>query len=177
MDNREATLKNIRTTSAKVQKVYMWFKIIFAACIVILVWEIAKIMMFDSKGFISALLEAFGRDENMTYEKMSFIEKFIFVYFDRVGLLVYGTVLIIIVSVLTLLTFNQIQKVFKIIAETERPFNDECLIELRKMVIYVTVREFFGSAVNGVLSGFALYCMLKIYEYGCQLQVESDDTV
>ena len=177
MDNRQTTINNIRATSNKVQKVYKWFKIIFIVAIAVLVWEIFKIMMYDSKGFISAVLETFGRDVNMNYERMNFIEKFIFVYCDRVGLFIYETVLIVILSVLTLLTFNQIQKVFKIIAETEKPFNEACLKELRKMVIYVTIREFLGSAINGVLSGFALYCMLKIYEYGCQLQVESDDTV
>ncbi|MBR0473755.1 MAG: hypothetical protein IJJ19_02035 [Erysipelotrichaceae bacterium] len=177
MDNRQTTINNIRATSNKVQKVYKWFKIIFAASIAILVWEIAKIMMVDSKGFITALLEAFGRDNTITYERMTYLEKFIFIYFDRQGLLVYSVIAIVIMAVLTLLTFGQIQRVFKIIAETEKPFNEACLKELRKMVIYVTVREFLGSTINGVLSGFALYCMLKIYEYGCQLQVESDDTV
>lgn len=49
---------------------------------------------------------------------------------------------------------------------------------LENIVSYFTVNEFsFGLELGGVLLGLLLYCVAIIYDYGCELQQQSDETL
>lgn len=49
---------------------------------------------------------------------------------------------------------------------------------LENLVSYYTLKEFsFGLELGGALFGLLLYCVAIIYDYGCELQQQSDETL
>lgn len=83
-----------------------------------------------------------------------------------------GVMLILIIVMLVYL-----KKVFSKIAESETPFTKAILGDLKIMFVIIAILCLENSILLGIIIGFVLLCLYKIFEYGCMLQKESDETL
>lgn len=87
-------------------------------------------------------------------------------------LLVLGAVLICLAII-----FHFMAKVFRDIKESYSPFRPEIVKNMKVVFVLITVLVLRSSLLIGVVIGFSLWCILQIFEYGCELQRQSDETL
>lgn len=68
-------------------------------------------------------------------------------------------------------------KVFKDIKESYSPFRPEIVSNLKVVFIIITILTLNSSLLIGAIVGFSLWCVFRIFEYGCELQRQSDETL
>lgn len=68
-------------------------------------------------------------------------------------------------------------KVFAEIKESYTPFRPEIVRNLKVVFVLVTVLTLRSSLLIGAIVGFSFWCMFQIFEYGCELQKQSDETL
>ncbi len=70
-----------------------------------------------------------------------------------------------------------ISRIFKVFMENYSPFTGQILKDLKITFILITVLTLSSGLMMGLIIGFALYCVYQIFEYGCELQQQSDETL
>ena len=68
-------------------------------------------------------------------------------------------------------------KVFKTFQESYSPFQPKVIRNLRITFILLTLYTLSTSLGIGLIVGLASWCVLNIFEYGCELQKQSDETL
>lgn len=68
-------------------------------------------------------------------------------------------------------------KVFKTFQESYSPFQPKVIRNLRITFILLTMYTLSTSLGIGLIAGLASWCVLNIFEYGCELQKQSDETL
>lgn len=68
-------------------------------------------------------------------------------------------------------------KVFKDIMESYSPFRPEIVRSLKVVFVLITILVLRSSLLIGAIVGFSLWCVFQIFEYGCELQRQSDETL
>lgn len=68
-------------------------------------------------------------------------------------------------------------KVFKEIRESYSPFRPKIVKNLKVIFVLITLISLRSSLLIGAVIGFSLWCVLNIFEYGCELQKQSDETL
>ena len=68
-------------------------------------------------------------------------------------------------------------KIFRAFRESYSPFQSDILKNLRITFILLTLYTLFSSIGIGLIVGLASWCVLNIFEYGCELQKQSDETL
>lgn len=68
-------------------------------------------------------------------------------------------------------------KVFKDIKEGYSPFQPSILKNMKIAFVIITLLSLDNSILIGVLIGFSLWCVVCVFEYGCELQIQSDETL
>ena len=87
-------------------------------------------------------------------------------------LIVEGIILIIFTVLL-----HFVSRVFKEINECDSPFRKSVLKDMRVLFILITLLVLQSGVLNGVMVGFALWCVYSVFGYGCELQQLSDETL
>lgn len=87
------------------------------------------------------------------------------VYMITMG--VYMTVLAVLM--------HYIGKVFRDIREGYSPFQQSIVKNMRIAFIIITLISLNSSFLIGALIGFSLWCVVYVFQYGCELQRESDE--
>lgn len=72
---------------------------------------------------------------------------------------------------------HYISKVFRDIREGYSPFQQSIVKNMRIVFIIITMISINSSLLIGALIGFSLWCVVYIFQYGCELQRESDETL
>lgn len=70
-----------------------------------------------------------------------------------------------------------IGKVFKEMKESYSPFRAEIVKSLKVSFVLITILSLKSSLLIGAVIGFSLWCVLNVFEYGCELQKQSDETL
>ena len=71
-----------------------------------------------------------------------------------------------------------IKKIFTIIIEENSPFSERSLKTIKIGFIVITVITILGGSLGvTVITGFILFCIYSIFEYGAALQTEIDETL
>lgn len=70
-----------------------------------------------------------------------------------------------------------IGKVFKEIEESYSPFKPQIVKSIKVAFILITLLSLESSLLIGVMVGFSLWSAVNIFEYGCELQKMSDETL
>lgn len=70
-----------------------------------------------------------------------------------------------------------VRKVFKEFRESYSPFTGRIVKNLRITFILITLISLRNSLLVGLVFGLALWCVLEVFEYGCELQKQSDETL
>jgi len=68
-------------------------------------------------------------------------------------------------------------KLFQGIRESYSPFKPEIVKNLKVAFVLITLLCLSNSLLIGVVIGFSLWCVIHIFEYGCELQRQSDETL
>lgn len=84
-----------------------------------------------------------------------------------------GSIILICVAVV----LHFVAKMFKDIQESYSPFRPEIIKNLKIVLVLITVMEVKFSPLIGLLIGLASWCVVCIFEYGCELQKQSDETL
>ncbi len=70
-----------------------------------------------------------------------------------------------------------IGKVFKDIQMSYSPFRPEIIKSFKVAFVLITLMCLRSSLLIGAVIGFSLWCVIRIFEYGCELQKQSDETL
>lgn len=68
-------------------------------------------------------------------------------------------------------------RVFKKIKESDSPFRRSILKDMRVVLVLITLLALQSSILIGVMVGFSLWCIYSVFDYGCELQQQSDETL
>lgn len=68
-------------------------------------------------------------------------------------------------------------RVFKDIMESYSPFRPEIVKSLKVVFVLIIVLTLQSSLLIGAIVGFSLWCVFWIFEYGCELQRQADETL
>lgn len=86
-------------------------------------------------------------------------------------------VIVAIMLILVSVVWHFIGKVFKNLTENYSPFNVDIIKDLKIAFILITIISLRSSILFGIVTGLALWCIINIFEYGCILQQQSDETL
>lgn len=92
---------------------------------------------------------------------------------------ILGVYLITMGAYLTILAvlMHYIGKVFRDIKEGYSPFQQSIVKNMKVAFVIITMISLNSSLLFGALIGFSLWCVVYIFQYGCELQRESDETL
>ena len=82
----------------------------------------------------------------------------------------------VILAILAVL-MHYISKVFKGIKDGYSPFQLSIVKNMKVAFVIITLLSLNNSLLIGALIGFSLWCAIYIFEYGCELQKQSDETL
>lgn len=68
-------------------------------------------------------------------------------------------------------------KIFKEMRESYSPFQLSIVKNLKVVFVLITLLVLSSSLATGLILGIALWCVIHIFEYGCELQRQSDETL
>lgn len=109
-------------------------------------------------GLMSSLTQLFGMDD------MAFLL--------GVDMFVAGVIMVILAVLMYFMG-----KVFKDIKEGYSPFQPSVIKNMKIAFVIITLLSLDSSILIGILIGFALWCVVCVFEYGCELQRQSDETL
>ena len=89
---------------------------------------------------------------------------------------VYVITVGVLLAILAVL-MHYISKVFKDIKEGCSPFQLSIIKNMKIAFVIITLLSLNNSLLIGALIGFSLWCVIYIFEYGCELQRQSDETL
>lgn len=92
---------------------------------------------------------------------------------------VLGTYLFTVGVLLVLLAavMHFIGKVFQEIQVSYSPFKPEIVKSIKVAFVMITLLSLENSLLIGIMVGFSLWSVVNIFEYGCELQRQSDETL
>lgn len=82
-----------------------------------------------------------------------------------------------IIMLLLTVIFFLLRKIFKSFCISYSPFIREITRDMKVLFVLITLLTLRSSLLIGLILGLALWGMLLIFEYGCYLQNESDETL
>ena len=93
--------------------------------------------------------------------------------------IILGVYMIIIGVYMTILAvlMHYIGEVFKDIKEGYSPFRLSIVKNMKIVFVIITLCSLNNSLLFGALIGFSLWCVVYVFQYGCELQRESDETL
>lgn len=129
---------------------------------------------------INAGFEAASFDSSML-EDMSLLERGILRSLLDEGDIasILGAEMIVLGAILicTAITLHFVGKVFKEMRESYSPFKAAIVKNLKVVFVLVTLLALSSSLGIGLIVGISLWCVCHIFEYGCELQRQSDETL
>lgn len=83
----------------------------------------------------------------------------------------------VIMGILLVIVLDEVTKTFRMMAESDSPFNEQLLKRLKPIFILITVICAFEGIILALVVGAVLKCLYEIFKYGCELQMEADETL
>ncbi len=103
---------------------------------------------------------------------MSFVENGDFAETVGAYMIVVGAMMICMAVIM-----HFVGKVFRDIKESYSPFRPEIVKSLKVAFVLITLLCLESSILIRVVIGFSLWCVFHIFEYGCELQKQSYETL
>lgn len=163
----------IALTVTNITKVFA----IMAAAVCVL----GGIVMFKYRDQINEALASEIADETIRERDMRTLEQFVGITVVESGrgaqALMAETFTAGIVMICMAVVLHFVGKIFRDIQESYTPFRPEIIKNLKIALVLITVVELKSSLLIGLLIGLAAWCVICIFEYGCELQKQSDETL
>lgn len=97
---------------------------------------------------------------------------------DSVAVTVGVTLLIAAVMMICFtVVLHFVAKVFKVLKESDSPFRPEIVKSLKIAFVLTALLVLQSSLLIGAIVALSLWCIFLIFEYGCELQQQSDETL
>ena len=102
----------------------------------------------------------------------------LFIGSHRIGI-VFGAYFLIESVLLTILavSFHYIGKIFQDIKVSDSPFRRPVLKNMKVVFVLITILILQSALLSGILAGFSFWCVYCLFEYACELQQLSDETL
>lgn len=88
---------------------------------------------------------------------------------------------ILIVTAVLLICFTVVlhfvAKVFQSLKKNDSPFRPEVVKSLKIAFVLIALLALSNSLLIGAIVSLSLWCIFLIFEYGCELQQQSDETL
>lgn len=166
-------LEAVKKTSRLIGKIGKMFQIVFG--IFTGVFLISIIILFVLRNTLNGMTVVFqtGVDfDHMGYwaNKLAGEGKIIeaFIVFGISGLLF---------SLIMTIIMHFIVKIFLNFCNAYSPFLPETVKDLKIIFVLVTLLILKNSIGLGMISGFIFWGIIQLYEYGCELQNQADETL
>ena len=179
MNEERAIIEKIQKTS-KIGCIVTNVVKIFCIVMSVVTILMGCILVGESKRINVVLGEAIGEDqhfidgmdllEETLYQTL--MEKGDFATVLGVELLVMGAILIC-----TAIVVHFVRKVFREMGESYSPFQLSIVKNLKVAFVLVTLLTLSSSLAIALIVGLSLWCVIHIFEYGCELQRQSDETL
>ncbi len=95
-------------------------------------------------------------------------------FFMQIG--VYCVMISVVIIIFMMIT-KFLKRIFSQVMNAETPFCEESKLPLRKIFVLLTIVIFFQDQMIGLICGFVFLYLYRLFAYGCELQVESDETL
>lgn len=97
---------------------------------------------------------------------------------DSVAVTVGVTLLIAaVIMICFTVVLHFVAKVFKVLKESDSPFRPEIVKSLKIAFVLTALLVLQSSLLIGAIVALSLWCIFLIFEYGCELQQQSDETL
>lgn len=163
-------LENIKKTSKLIGKIGKVFQIIFGICAGMLL--IGAIVLFLLRNTLNT----------MNPESLNFEFRYMGQWAEKLiseGKIIEAAIVFLIsgafFSLIVTAIMHLIVKIFKRFCDDYSPFLPETVKDLKIVSVLVTLLVLRSSIGLGIILGFILWGIIQIYEYGCDLQKESDE--
>lgn len=93
------------------------------------------------------------------------------------GALIATLLYFMFMTVILTLLLHCLTKIFTLISENYSPFLPELTKYMRIVAVIATLITLMNSLGMGLILGLTLWAVLQIFDYGCKLQNESDETL
>lgn len=155
-------------------------KVVKIICIVMAVLTmVSGCILIGAQDYINREMEAavesgvMSADEIAAYGiVMFFVENGDFAETVGADMIVVGAMMICMAVIM-----HFVGKVFRDIKESYSPFRPEIVKSLKVAFVLITLLCLESSLLIGAVIGFSLWCVIHIFEYGCELQKQSDETL
>lgn len=178
MSESNVKLEKIKKSSKSVLVAINVIRIICMACaITALVAGIGIWMMQDTVNESFRVTE-FSEETLLSFAEMGITADLLTGQSQNVAI-VLGTYIFTMGVILFVMTviLHFVGKVFKEFCESYSPFTSRIIRNLRITLVLLTVFVLKSSLGIGIVMALASWCILCIFEYGCELQKESDETL
>lgn len=187
MDKQELKLQKIKKSCNIASKVVTVFFTIMIVAFVLLTSS-TVLAMFNLKAVNEMVLEAEEAGtiessvsiQSLKFESdvpavQEFIENSDYVY--ALGVIFYmiiGNIYIIASAII----LGMIRHIFKILKESESPFDEKILRTLGLVLAFTAIIIGLSIGIGfGVVVGLVFWCIYNFFSYGCELQKLSDETL
>lgn len=135
--------------------------------------QITKDDFISQKSIYNSISSEFTLMSRMNFDFDDYIEKeeysAIFASFCACGA---------VICIITAVLFSLLRRIFKTMADSSSPFNDEALTRLKKVFIGLIVFTVLcGSVGTAIVVGLVCLCTYRLIDYGVTLQNQFDETV
>lgn len=182
MNEKNVQIEKIQKTSKVVlivTNIIKWIAIV--GMVLCLLAGISMLIMQDSFNEVINISSQAGDDAIMIEEIMMQMESEVLEGMAKDGnfAVVIGTYMVtmgIILAEMAVL-FHFIGRVFKTLRESYSPFVPKIVKQLKIAFILIALLSFSSSLGMGAVVSLALWCVFNIFQYGCELQRQSDETL
>lgn len=176
---KEKLIDQIKKSSRIVRIMYLVSFVMLAVVAVMLMS-----MIFELSGIISnsnipfaSLVNDFWKQIELDYEHLPFLDKLIYLNMPTAVFRIIMILEVVLEIAVYIISIRKLYGIFKSLSSGGRPFDSAILKDIKLIAWMHIVITVLQNPVRGIVDGFVLWCLMKIYEYGCLLQEESDEVV
>lgn len=178
MNGENSNIERIRNLSKTVETIS---KVTMIFCIVMdVIIAVAGSFIIAFKDTLNSMLQQ-GIDEGALIvseiPSSNFLSKDLLLTGDY-AVHIFAALMEMLVSVLVLTVIMYfVGRTFKVFRESYSPFMPSVLKQLKVIFIMIVIISLRNSLLIGAIIGFALWSFYRMFEYGCELQKQSDETL
>ncbi|MCR4633594.1 MAG: hypothetical protein K5648_05650 [Erysipelotrichaceae bacterium] len=173
MEKKEDLISTFQKQSKRAETICLFLMILLIITLCLVTWIFLSGILENYK----TILDIFARRASDDFSSFSPLQKTVYLYLGEDGLFWLSILRFSLVIIIDILIFSKTRKIFKQLRESASPFDEMIVEALKRVLILVVVSAALRDPLTAIVLAIFGSCLFKIYEYGCFLQKESDDTV
>lgn len=189
--SKEESKQKIKKVAKTFDKILYVLKILMVILIVLSVISAITFFILGVSGGAENLYEKFPKLGKIEFDNKN--DRLLFIDYSKactvkeiyeqgdLDKLMYGLALEQLTNSVTLvicvLICHFVQRVFRLLHQSESPFDKTLIKPFKILFIILTIFVLFKSLILGIITGGLLLCLYLIYVYGCRMQEDEDMTL